>query len=359
MEKTSRILIVDDDEVVRNTYEALLTLENYHLIFAENGKKALQVVENTPCDLILLDVMMPEMDGFQVCRNIKNNPKRKHIPVVLITALDGKADMLYGLESGADEFLSKPVRGPELRARIRTMLRIKQMYDELLATLELREDLSNMIVHDIRSPLTTIMGLAQLLQLKNQDDEQAEFIAKILFQANRLDSMLNDMLMMAKMESEKTLLNSTVVDVTEMAAEIGEDFRDLFKVKNIRFISKLPDQPCLKTLDKNLFKRVLDNLMSNAYKFSPSRGTVLLKIECTETDSEPLLKIQVSDQGMGIAVADREKIFQKYEIVKLKQKGIPQVGLGLKFCHMVVNAHGGKIYIRDNEPEGSIFIVEI
>jgi signal transduction histidine kinase len=216
-----------------------------------------------------------------------------------------------------------------------------------------------MIVHDIRSPLTTIMGLAQLLQLKNRDDEQAEFIAKMLFQANRLDSMLNDMLMMAKMESEKTLLNPTVVDVTEMAAEIGDDFRELFKVKNIRFISKLPDQPCLKTLDRNLFKRVLDNLMSNAYKFSPSRGTVSLKIECTETDSDPLLTIQVSDQGMGIPLADREKIFHKYEIVKLKQKGITQVGLGLKFCHMVVKAHGGKIYIRDNEPEGSIFTVEI
>ncbi len=207
---------------------------------------------------------MPEMDGFEVCRLIKGDQRWQHIPIVLVTALDSKEDLVSGLDAGADEFVSKPVTTLELQARVRSMLRIKKQYDDLMALLQLREDLANMIVHDMRSPLTVILGYSETRErrLRQKLPEEAAPLQKIHRQAQRLQGFANDMLMLTKM-----------------------------------------------------------------------------------AHGQPLLQ--------------RALVFEKYEIVLLKQKQTSQVGLGLAFCKMVVEAHRGRIYVEANKPVGSVFVVEI
>ena len=200
MKKKPHILIVDDEASARQTMEMLLLGEGYLFTFAGDGYEALAELDDMDVepDTILLDVMMPDMDGFELCRRLKNHPRWGHIPIILVTALDSKADLARGLEAGADDFLHKPVNGLELRARVRSMLRIKHHYDALMATMNLREDLSNMIVHDLRAPLANILVYCDLLE---------EYVAPagepalqtIREESERLSSFVTDMLLMAKM----------------------------------------------------------------------------------------------------------------------------------------------------------------
>jgi CheY-like chemotaxis protein len=163
MGKKTSILVVDDEPSGFDVIEAHLFRERYDLSYASSGIKALNLIDSLEPDVILLDVMMPEMDGIEVCRHIKSDPQWQHIPIIMVTALTSKEDLARSLDAGADDFLTKPISGVELRARVRSMLRIKQQYDALEATLQLREDLSNMIVHDLRNPLTTILMSSSLL----------------------------------------------------------------------------------------------------------------------------------------------------------------------------------------------------
>lgn len=364
MKKASTILIVDDESVARDILEGFLFREGYDLIFAENGREALTYVEKNLPDVILLDVMLPEIDGFEICRRLKEDSRWRHIPIILITALGGKEDLIRGLDAGADDFLRKPVNDLELRARVRSLLRIKRQYDDLQAALMMREDLAHMIVHDMRTPLSAIIGYSELLlmQRKSMPAEYAETMDKIHVQARRLNSFMNDMLMVAKMEAEQLVLNPIPVDMALLINRVKENHEVIARSKRIEIDLDLPVQRQLVSVDNTLFQRVLDNLVSNALKYSPAHSTVTLKLEypypTDSLDQTYQFRFLVSDQGTGIAEEDRDRIFNKYEVASLKQRGA-QVGLGLAFCKMVVDAHRGRIWVEANQPEGSVFVVEM
>lgn len=353
------VLIVDDDAGARHTLEALLFQEGYELAFAASGWETLAFLESREPDAILLDVMMPGMDGLEVCRRIKDREEWRHIPVILITALDSKEDLVRGLDAGADEFLSKPVNGHELRARVRAMLRIKQQFDALARVMRLREDLSHMIVHDIRNPLTVIMMNVFAARRSGAAHSVLERLDAIEQEARRLDSFLNDLLMVAKMEEGRLILNPTLADVNEMLEAVRQAYTSVAQLRNIRLLTEFPaDGARLVSLDVSIFRRVLDNLLSNALKFSPPNSTVIIRATYP-TPPPPLVRIQVVDEGPGVAEEDRERIFNKFEIVQLKKRDVPQVGLGLAFCKLAVEAHGGRIFVEGNRPCGAIFTVEI
>lgn len=359
MKTTPRVLIVDDEPVARNTLRGMLLAEGYQLILAVNGQEALAQVAQEPPDVILLDVMMPGMDGFEVCRHLRNDSRWQHIPVILVTALDSKEDLAHGLDAGADEFVSKPVNTLELQARVRSMLRIKKQYDDLKILLQLREDLANMIVHDMRSPLTVILGYTETLErrLEQKLPEEALRLQKIYRQAQRLQSFANDMLLLTKMEQGQLALQRTVADVNQLIQTAEPDYHMLAESKGMRLEVRLPaDPPRPVEIDTALLQRVLDNLLANAFKYAPANSLVVVQVEYPEG---PQLQLKVIDEGPGIPEEDRERIFEKYEIVTLKQQQVPQVGLGLAFCKMVVDAHGGRIYVDANKPVGSVFVVEI
>ncbi len=357
-QESSLILIVDDEEVARDILQGFLYRGGYRLAFASNGQEALTFVEQSPPDAILLDVMMPDIDGFEVCQRLKANKRWRHIPIILITALGGREELIRGLEAGADDFLFKPINDLELRARVRSLLRIKKQYDELQANLEMREDLAHMMVHDMRTPLGAILGYSELLLLQQSlMPEYADSIAKIHGQAQRLNSFINDMLMVAKMEADELILNPSEVDVSELVRKVKGSHEVMAASKRITLSLDLPPESRQISLDKNLFERLLDNLISNGLKYSPPGSKVKVKLEHPAT-GKPQLRLQVFDQGEGIREEDRSRIFDKYKVATLKEQGV-QVGLGLAFCKMVVDAHQGHIFVADNQPNGSIFTVEI
>ncbi len=362
MNETPNILVVDDEPSARKTIEMLLLREGYVMHFAANGPEALGLIEQHLPDVILLDVMMPGMDGFEVCQILKDSPTLQHIPIILVTALDSKKDLARGLDAGADDFLHKPYNSMELRARVRSMLRIKRRHDALQEALRLREDLSNMIVHDIRSPLSSILIYSDLLENFVSNDMGRDYLQTIRNETNRLSAFLTDMLMMAKMEDGKLVLMPSVVDINALVKAAVEGYRSVAGLKHLELIVDLPETSAQVSLDKNLCRRVLDNLLSNAVKFSPPNGRITIRVSYpsrTENVQSPQLRIHVLDEGPGIPVEHQQTIFDKFKIVATGRRDIAQVGLGLAFCKMVVDAHNGRVFVSPNHPQGSVFTVEM
>ncbi|MEM7028958.1 MAG: hybrid sensor histidine kinase/response regulator [Chloroflexota bacterium] len=358
-----RVLIVDDEPYVRETLGEMLSIQKYELCYASDGLEALQHIEMQSIDLVLLDVMMPDIDGYQVCRQIKSDPRWQHIPIIMVTALDSKSDLKRGFDAGADDFLSKPVNMIELRARTRSMLHIKRQYDELQEVIKLREELANMIVHDMRIPLTAIRGLSELALLDAPAKDQfLEDMQVIHTNAQRLDALLNDVLTLAKMKEGKLVLNQAPVDITALTQSVRNNHLPTAKLKDITLIVEdKATKAMLVQVDEMLFQRVLDNLVSNAIKFSEPGNQVTLQVHSTPqtaTASQQMV-VKVIDQGIGISVKDRDRIFQKFEVLETQDEQVSQVGLGLAFCKLVVEAHGGRLSVSTNPPRGSIFTVEI
>jgi two-component system sensor histidine kinase/response regulator len=361
MGERKRVLIVDDDPHARLTTASLLETEGYDLYLFSNGREAIDRVEELDPDAILLDVMMPGMDGFEVCQVLKSSPEWQHIPITLVTALDSEEDLVRGLDAGADDFLSKPVRGAELRARVRSMVRIKERHDTAMAMLRLREDLANMIVHDMRSPLTAIIGLSHLLESKLSDPDVLEDVKRIQAVADRLSVFVDDILTLAKLEQDTMVLHRSPTNVNQLASMAQQSHSVNFRAKRIDIIAELPEELRLVSLDENLFSRVLDNLLSNALKFSPEGSRVTLRVAYPNpaSRSDHLVRVQVLDQGPGVPEDSRDRIFEKFDIVDMRRHGVAQIGLGLAFCKLVVEAHGGRIFAGANEPRGTVFTVDI
>lgn len=365
MSKTNTILIVDDEEVGRQTLEALLYADNYQLVFAGNGSEALEAVKKSSPDLILLDIMMPGMDGLQVCQHLKADTRWQHIPIILATALDSKSDLARGFEAGADDFVTKPINMLELRARVRSLLRIKVQFDELQAMLQLREKLANMIVHDMRSPLTAILGVSELLKKGDISPDNKSDLDILHRQVLRLHTFVNDLLTMAKMKSGNLMLSLSQANVKQLILDIEGGYDIIARSKGIDFTLDLPDEPLEMSVDTNLFQRVLDNLLSNAMKFSRPGGTVTLRLKYIECDNNSRgIQVQVIDEGIGITQQKRKLLFDKFEPEQMSadetsENVSSQFGFGLAFCKMVISAHGGRIYATENTPTGAILTVEI
>ncbi|MEA5574873.1 response regulator [Anabaena sp. UHCC 0451] len=356
METPAKILIIDDEPDNFDVIDALLDSEGYDLSYVANGLQALDLLAAFQPDVILLDVMMPQMNGIQFCEKFKSNMQWKHIPVIMVTALNSNEDLTKCIAIGADDFISKPVNGMELRARVRSMLRIKQQYDSLQEILHLREDLSNMIVHDLRNPLTSIILAAEMLKVGNLSTErQFQKSNQIIASGQQLQAMIDSLLLMAKLESGKLIIQLTDVDIYELCSLAISDIQPAIMHKNIEIISDLPKPGNSIKLDLSLFRRVIDNLLSNAIKFTEPNSQIILHADYLAPGK---VKIQVVDSGPGVREELRQVIFEKYEIGTIN-KATSQIGLGLAFCKMTVEAHGGKIKVESNQPQGAIFTIEI
>ena len=383
----SAILVVDDEPIGFDVIETILFNEEYELHYASSGAIALQRLETLLPDLILLDVMMPVLDGIEVCRRIKTSACWQHIPVIMVTALSSKVVLSRCLELGADDFIDKPVNALELRARVRSMLRLKHQHDALQSLLQLRQDLTDMVVHDLRNPIASILLSSAVLKRTDLQDKQQRKVEQIVQAGQRLQSLVDNLLLLAKLEAGEMRLERSPIDVCQLAGQAVADFQEIAASKHLTIETLLPDQSKVLALDSTLFRRVLDNLLSNAIKFSPSHGQIKLEVEfpiglarlslvnssvtnssdirsaeAASTDAASTdtveVRIRVRDQGIGIKPDLRQTIFQKYKVGRLVG-GESQTGIGLAFCKMAIEAHRGNIFVEENFPQGAVFIVEI
>jgi signal transduction histidine kinase len=364
--KRSKILIVDDEEKNIKLLKGMLMSENYQIDTAVNGQDAFRRMAGIHPDLVLLDVMMPGISGFEVCRKLKQNEETKTIPIVMVTALREKEHRLKAMDAGADDFISKPVDQTELLIRVKSLLRIKSYHDELsksyqeisakndkLLELEkIKEGLTHMIIHDLRNPLGAIVGFIDLILLDKQDlsQNQREILQNCMDSCQDLKEMIESMLDIYKMEEGQLQLDLKQTNLKDVIDEAINQFRPKAAEKQIALVfDKGIPIPVIQA-DRRLVKRVITNLLNNAIRHTPSCGTVTIAAEMPPDNG--CLHIGVEDTGAGLAPEYHQKVFDKFEQVKLKKAGdtVGSCGLGLAFCKMAVEAHAGKIWV---ESEGN------
>lgn len=367
------VLVVDDDPVNFDVIEILLFKEEYELHYKDNGADAIASLAEIKPDIILLDVMMPYMDGIEVCQQIKNAKKWQHIPIIIISALSEKEDLARCLEAGADDFISKPINSLELCARVRSMLRIKSQYDHIQETMVLREEMMQTIVHDLRNPLVGIMLGCESLKAVDMSDRAKKRIDQIGKTIKQMRLLIDDILTIGRIEAQKLILDLTKIDITEIAKLVINDFEPITLSKKIQLVGRFATEPAYTSADMQLIRRVLTNLIDNAIKFSPQQSSIILSVECLpknpdhpdpdhldpdhlDPDHQDSVKIQVIDCGTGVSAAQKQVIFEKYEVGNIVL-GVSQIGLGLSFCKMAIEAHQGVISVTDNQPKGAIFTI--
>lgn len=363
MIKSDSILIVDDEPDVFDVFEGILFREGYQLHYASNGFEVFKFLESSLPDLILLDVMMPDIDGVDICRKIKQIPAWQPIPIIMITALNSKETLAQCLEAGAEDFIGKPVSALEVRARVRSMLRLKKQHDQLEKSqqkleqlLQLREDMTYTIIHDLRNPIFVISLTCELLNLTNLTEKQSQKINQIATSGQQLNKLIDSLLLMAKLESGKELLNPKAVNLSLMVEAVVDEFEAQVIKKKIKINTIIPQVQRFVIADYDLIKRVLENLLDNGIKFSPSNSEILIEVEYPIDQNT--VKVHFQDSGNGVKDELKQSIFKKYETGQ-RFEGVAQTGLGLAFCKMVIDAHHGCLSITDNQPKGSIFTIEL
>ena len=372
----NRILIVDDEERNVKLVKGMILSEKYEIATASCGQEALDYLESSSVDLIVLDVMMPDIDGFEVCRRLKEDDATRNIPILMVTALMEKEHRVKAMEVGADDFLSKPVDRTELLVRVKSLLRIKSYHDQVLETnvqitaknIELekleqtKEELTHMVVHDLMNPLSVIsMGLDLLMfdQL-NYNDEQKKTMQQCHYNCDELKRMIQSMLDIHKMEDGKLQPTSKEVEISDLIANLMESFEASAEYNQIELEFTAMDSEHTVYGDEMLIKRVISNLISNAIRHTPPFGKVTVGVSGVEGNGS--LQLSVSDTGDGIEPPYHDKIFKRFEQVDLKKSGakVGSSGLGLAFCKMAVEAHGGDIWVEsDGNGNGSTFHLKV
>ncbi len=358
MQTPPLILIVDDDPIFLETLQDLLTTKALAVATVASGAAALEYLKENEPDIILLDVMMPEMDGFTLCRRIRQNPAWQHLPIILVTALNDKEDLLRGLMVGADEFLSKPIDTSELTARILSMLRIKRQHDELQSILQMRKDMVHMILHDIRNPLNAIIMHSSLLAESQVPPTNVANAGKtILHLARRVEEFANDLLLTAKMEQGALVPDLRPVNVEKVLTRQVSYLLPKLEALQLNLQMDLPEQPYTIYLDEYLFTRAVDNLLSNAVKHSPNSSQIHLVVRYPlQTDpQQAVMTLSVIDEGPGVPAESRDTIFGKFHTLRTSSADGRSIGLGLAFCKMVAEIHCGHIIVSDQQPHGANF----
>jgi two-component system, sensor histidine kinase and response regulator len=371
-----KILVVDDEERNIKLLKAYLIAKQYETAEASNGEEALRVVNDFNPDLVLLDVMMPGIDGFEVCKRLKTDEKTKMIPVVMVTALREKEYRIKALEAGVDDFLTKPVDRTELMVRVKSLLRIKSYHDQLVHSFKeialkneklkelegVREGLTHMIIHDLNNPLTGVLGNLEIIKFDNDNlsETQLDMIEKSLNYCADIRQLIQGILDVHRMEEGKLQPVKELTDVTKMLADLMEQFISRAKTEKISMTFSNSGEVPSAMIDPNLIKRVIANLLSNAIRHSPEGEEI--KVSTGFLAEKNSIAFSVKDNGNGLASEYHQRIFDKFEQVELKNSGVTvgTGGLGLAFCKMAVEAHGGKVWVEsDGADKGCTFKFKI
>ncbi|MEH2418199.1 hybrid sensor histidine kinase/response regulator [Nostoc sp.] len=363
--KIYRILAVDDilDNLI--LVEAILESEGYVMDLVSDGIKALQQIEQSPPDLILLDVMMPGIDGYEVTRRIRNNPAISYIPILLITAFH-ESSVVEGLDAGADDFIRKPFDTDELLARVRSLLRLKHSLDEQQKMARQREDFVSRLTHDLRTPLVASDRMLNLFEMETFckiSPEMKQAIAVMIRSNQNLMDMVNTLLEVYRFEAGKKTLNWELCDLREICQEVVSEISPLTSEKGLtlkidtRELDPLSKNAGIIMGDRLELRRVLNNLIANAIKFTDTGGITIRIFERSPNPGNPdSVTIEVEDTGYGIAPEDQATIFERFRQGKNKRSGS---GLGLHLSHRIVEAHAGTIQVTSELGKGSLFTVQL
>ncbi len=367
-----RILIIDDDRMQRMLLTRSLTQIGHTVEAVEGGPQAFELLKKTPIDVILCDIEMPDMDGFQVLETIMNHEELKTIPVIMVSGFGEMTGVVACIEMGAADYLHKPADPALLRARIENSLEkkrwheqeialhqeIKEKYQQLRELEELRDSLTHMIVHDLRTPLTSLISGIQTVEvLGDLNEEQQECLDMSVEGGDLLLGMINDLLDVSKMESGTMQIERSEWSPGELVRRALKQVTSLAAMKELRLIGENCASKPLIFADEDKISRTLVNLLGNAIKFTPHGGSVTVETEYIMRPGRTnAFVFRVIDTGEGIPKEAFERVFAKFGQVEGRKGGRKMsTGLGLTFCKMVVEAHGGRIWLESELGKGSNF----
>jgi two-component system sensor histidine kinase/response regulator len=382
--KRQKILIVDDNPKNRAICEEIFQ-DRYDLVQADDGLTALRLVRELQHDVVLLDVMMPGLDGYQVCQRMKTDPETGHIPVIIVSAKGQTNEIIEGFDSRADDYIVKPFVNSELRARVTATLRLKQAQDELQqANRQLQEHtrkleeanerlkeldrikagFTAMLVHDLRSPLSVVQVTLQMLEsdaLVLQSEYQT-LIRESLSSCNELFELTSDLMEIFRSESTTMVLSKGQISLQRLVEEPVRQATVLARKKDIAIELNLPSTLPDVRVDAYKMQRAMTNLLANAVKFTPRGGSISLNVSLEEAASpdspSSMVLVEVIDSGDGIPPHDLPYIFDPYYQANTKNSAIGS-GLGLAIVKRVVVAHGGEVAVKSKLGQGSRFSIRL
>lgn len=361
-----KILIVDD--VVSNVLllKVLLKNEKFKTVTASDGLEAIQQAEKELPDLILLDVMMPQMDGFETAMHLKNNPTTAGIPIIFLTALNSTQDIVKGFQAGANDFITKPFNKEELLVRVNHQISlvaakklILERTEELRKTIVGRDKLYSVIAHDLRSPLASIKMVLNMMVLGLSEDiigkEMYQMLQMVNHSTEDVFSLLDNLLKWTKSQIGK--LNVVYQDfrIDEVVEGVLDIFSLVSKSKNIQLVNDSIDTVSVHA-DVDMVKTILRNLLSNALKFSYEGSQIIIGSQ-VETDK---VIVSVKDSGKGMSAEDKEKLLKtETHFSRYGTNNEEGSGLGLLLCQDFAIKNGGDLWFESEEGKGSTFFFSI
>lgn len=363
-ESESKILVVDDNPENRALAQATLEDEGYRVVLANGGVEGIRCFELEQPDCVLLDVRMPDLDGFAVCARIRELPGGAEVPIVFLTALRDIDTFERALRVGGDDFLTKPVRPTELLVRVQAALKLRRMGTELREQYDLvrhqrddlmrltlqKERLSAFVVHDLKNPVTSMDLHAQVLLSDNELPQRARDAAtQIRSDARSLMRLIMNLLDISKSEEGKLVVRPAELDLPALGRQALEAVELKARAAGISLASELAVEKL--RADGDLLRRVMENLLDNAVRHSTRGGRVLLSAR----DHEDRVEISVTDSGAGVPPELRERVFDAFvQAEGGREASRSGRGLGLAFCRLAVEAHGGAIRVEDANPGARI-----
>ncbi len=360
-----KILLVDDDRLNRRILSSILKPEGYTIAEAETGEDALNQYGTFQPDLVLLDVMLPGINGFETCRRIKHDfPGSHDVPVVFITAKNESDDVVEGLAAGGVDYLPKPFRPREAVARIKThlhnrhlILHQRSLVDQLSNANATKNRLLGMAAHDLRNPLVSIRGLAEFLQegaVGPITAEQKELVETIHSASQQMLELLNELLDLSVIESGELKMRREPENLAELVQK-AVHLNTINATKKQMKIELVPGKlPATIDIDSQKIKQVIDNLLSNAIKYSPPGSIITVET----ASNEEMCRLSVKDQGPGIPKDEHHRLFKDFGQLSSKPTGGEKsTGLGLAICRKIVEAHGGSITAENLPEKGCVFRV--
>ena len=368
-ERPSIVLVVDGSELNRSLAKSTLEAEGHRVVLAASGAEGIAAFEREPPDCVLLDVRMPDIDGFTVCEHIRSLAGGADIPVVFFTASRDVETFDRALRAGADDFLTKPLRPAELLVRVQTALKLRRVRGELHEHYELlkrqrndllrlqlqKERLTAFLVHDLKNPVNAMDLHAQLLLRDHELPSSMQgSVQQIRTQAQRLHRMILNLLDLSKSDEGKLAPRLARVDVRSLVDEILDELRPVAQPVEVVLESLVDAEPL--RADPDLVRRTLINLVENSIRHAPPGSRVTVS---SRADAQGM-ELRVSDEGPGIPPEMRERIFDAFVQIDAWSRGrtVGGRGLGLAFCKAAVESHDGTIWVEDGAP-GAIFCVRL
>jgi len=354
------IMVVDDTPANLKLLQEMLQAKGYRVLVFPDGKMALNAASKNPPDLILLDIKMPGMNGFEVCERLKSDEALKGIPVIFISALTETAEKVKAFSVGGVDYVTKPFQFEEINARVETHLRLRRQQIELKVLNDLKNYFLGMAAHDLRNPLGAIIGFGEILNdelSSSLTPRQAHFFDVILKASGFMRGLINDLLDISAIESGHISLERQPVDITVPVTRSVEIGRALASKYNMPITISCPELLPQVFADNRRIEQVIDNLLSNAMKYSQPGTDITVRLRHENNE----VIISVADQGPGIPEKEQHKLFQAFGKTSVKPVSETELstGLGLLIVKKIVEAHEGRIWFISEPGKGTEFFFSL